>query len=376
VTGLVLVSLETWDDVWRRNQHLAAGLLRSDPSLQVLFVEPATDPLHAVTTRRQVQLGRGLRLGPHLPGIQSGQLWLYQPTKLLPRRVDPRQDLRWAAAVVRAASHIGLNAPTLWVNSPSGARVLAQTGWPALYDITDDWLAADRSPADLQRLSQEEAYLLEHCDEVVVCSEFLLHSKNATRMTLIPNAVDVDAYRLLSPRPADLPNKPTALYVGTLHIDRLDVALCEATGRSLGTDGQLVLMGPDLLSEADRARLSGAGVVLLGPRDHAAVPAYLQNADVLVVPHRVTPFTESLDPIKVYEYRAAGRPVVSTPVPGFRNSGNPQVTVAEGAGFAQAVRRGLLVAPPMSVNPDLESVPTWDDRTEQMRNVLERVGAR
>ena len=33
MTDLVVVSLEAWDDVWRRNQHLVAGLLRSDAAL-------------------------------------------------------------------------------------------------------------------------------------------------------------------------------------------------------------------------------------------------------------------------------------------------------------------------------------------------------
>ncbi len=42
--------------------------------------------------------------------------------------------------------------------------------------------------------------------------------------------------------------------------------------------------------------------MLLGARPSADVPAYLQHADVLVVPHIVTPFTDSLDPIKLYEY--------------------------------------------------------------------------
>ena len=46
MTDLVVVSLEAWDDVWRRNQHLVAGLLRSDAALRVLFVEPPADPTH------------------------------------------------------------------------------------------------------------------------------------------------------------------------------------------------------------------------------------------------------------------------------------------------------------------------------------------
>ena len=42
-----------------------------------------------------------------------------------------------------------------------------------------------------------------------------------------------------------------------------------------------------------------------------SVPAYLRHADVLLVPHVVDAFTDSLDPIKLYEYRAGGRPGVA-----------------------------------------------------------------
>ena len=62
---------------------------------------------------------------------------------------------------------------------------------------------------------------------------------------------------------------------------------------------------------------AGASVRLLGPRPYADVPGYLQHADVIVVPHRVDAFTESLDPIKAYECLAVARPVVATPVAGL-----------------------------------------------------------
>ena len=70
------------------------------------------------------------------------------------------------------------------------------------------------------------------------------------------------------------------------------------------------------------------------------MPAYLQHADVLVVPHQVIPFTESLDPIKAREFQAVGRPVVATPVAGFRDLGRP-VEVAEPDGFVAAVESVL-----------------------------------
>ncbi|EWT02782.1 hypothetical protein N865_03030 [Intrasporangium oryzae NRRL B-24470] len=373
MTDLVVISLEPWDEVWRRNQHLLAGLLRTDPALRVLFVEPATDPLHALTRRARPTPGRGLRRGPRLAGVEDERLWLFQGTKLLPRRLDARSDERLAASVVRAATSLGFDDPVLWVNDPIGASVLRLTGWRALYDITDDWTLADRAEAETQRLVRDEATLLEECAEVVVCSEELRRTKGAHRpVTLIHNAVDVEAYRRPRPRPADLPEGAVAVYVGTVHRDRIDVPLCIDTATALGEAGRLVLVGPAPLDPGDRARLGEAGVVLLGPRPRDSVPAYLQHADVLVVPHLVTPFTDSLDPIKLYEYAAVGRPVVSTAVAGFRDSGDPFVVVAAREEFPAAVRAKIPSTTPFPEGAD-RPVPTWADRVEQMAEVLGRL---
>ncbi|WP_217633950.1 glycosyltransferase [Raineyella antarctica] len=368
-----MISLERWDNVWRRNQHLVAGLLRSDPGLRVLFVEPATDPLHDLVSGRRPRFGRGLRR-VQLDGVADGRLRTFQPTKLLPRRLDPRSDRRAAGQVRRVASRVGFEHPVLWVNDPTGAEVLQLTGWPALYDITDDWLEADRTEAEHERLVRDEALLMERCAEVVVCSRGLQATKGEIRdVTLVPNAVDVEDYRVPRPRPADLPAGAVAVYVGTIHRDRIDIDLCVATARALGKRGSLVLVGPAPLEAADRDRLAGAGVVLLGAKDRSEVPGYLQHADVLVVPHVVTSFTESLDPIKLYEYRAVGRPVVSTPVAGFRDGADSRVVVAEPSEFPRAV---TLAVPAGSVFPEGADAPvdSWADRVEAMKRVLDRTG--
>ena len=216
----------------------------------------------------------------------------------------------------------------------------AGPGWPALYDITDDWLLADRSPREHDRLVESERYLLDHCRQVVVCSPRLLETKSpgrAERVTLVPNAVDVDAYLADAPRPDDLPPGPR----GPL---RRHAAPRPARRRPLRGAGHarllgtatFVLVGPVALDAADQTRLADAGAVLLGAREHTTIPAYLKNADVLVVPHVVTEFTDSLDPIKVYEYLAAARPVVSTPVAGFRDLAPGSVDIAVPAAFVDA----------------------------------------
>ncbi len=372
MTDLVVASLEAWDGVWRRNQYLLAGLLRRDPTLRLLFVEPAADPLHALASRRPPRLGGGLR-PLDLPGAE-GRIWAYQPTKVLPRRIDRHADDRLAGQITRAARRVGFVDPRLWINDPSAVSVLRHTGWRALYDITDDWLLADRSPAEHERLVWDEAELMRRCAEVVVCSPNLVATKSRIRpVTLIPNAVDVAAYRVPTSRPTDLPDGPVALYLGTIHRDRIDVQLCAATARKIQGRGRLVLVGPAPLSAADTALLTRAGVLLLGPKERSEVPGYLQWADTLVVPHVVTPFTESLDPIKLYEYQAVGRAVVSTPVAGFRDTDDDRVTVADAARFPGEVASSLPARWRFPQRTD-RRVPSWHDRVEEMAEVVGRLG--
>lgn len=374
MTDLVVISLEEWDEVWRRNQHLVAGLLRSGAVRRVLFVEPAVDALHEVRSGRRPQRSlTGLRR-VQLDGAES-ELWALRPRKLLPRRIDPSGDARRARGVAATARRLGMDRPVLWVNDPGGAEVLALTGWPALYDITDDWLVAERPEAELERLRRQEAELFAACREVVVCSPALERTKSQQReVVLLPNAVDLEPYRTRGSRPDDLPARPVALYLGTAHRDRVDVDLVVGTARTVAdrVGGTVTLVGPAPLPRTDLDRLQVAGVQVLGPRPSHTVPAYLQHADVLLVPHVLTEFTASLDPIKAYEYRAARRPVVSTPVPGFVDGLDPLLQPVPVSRFPDAVAD--VMAEPVPWTADLPSdIPTWAQRVTEMTEVVDRV---
>ena len=100
---------------------------------------------------------------------------------------------------------------------------------------------------------------------------------------------------------------------------------------------------------------------------------YLQHADALVVPHIVDAFTDSLDPIKLYEYQAVGRPVVSTPVAGFRDADDDRITIAGGADFVDAVTAALPAPSRFPAGAD-GPVADWSERVEAMRVVLGRMG--
>jgi len=362
---VICFSLEPWDEIWRRNQWFATEMLQADPQLRILFAELPIDVLWRASHGKLPTGGRLRPVGT------TGRLWATAPLKLLPRRVWPGVDGSLASQVLRAARRLGMRRPVLWINDSTYAEVAVSSGWPSVYDITDDWLLASRDGRQLDRERRQDALLLAHATEVVVCSPTLAESRGRQRtVRLISNGVDIEHIRRPQPRPADLPDGRIALYQGSVVRGRLDLDLCIELAGALGTTAALVLVGPSSLSETDAARLREAGVVLLGARPYTAVPGYLQHADVLVVPHAVNAFTESLDPIKAREFVAVGRPTVSTPVAGFRALAAP-VRVADRDRFVENVL-DVLDAPPVAPGPGpLRDPPTtWKTAAAEFLSVL------
>lgn len=61
---------------------------------------------------------------------------------------------------------------------------------------------------------------------------------------------------------------------------------------------------------------------LMGLRPYAELPCYLNGWDVTILPNTVNEYTESMFPMKFFEYLAAGKPVVSVDLPSLREYRN------------------------------------------------------
>jgi len=365
-SSLVVLSLEPWSTVRRRIRILVDELVERDPGLRVLYVAPAVDIPH--------ELRHGHRDALTAAPLEQvhPRVHVLRPRKWLPRVVGPWADRSLGRQVDRAVTDLGLVDPLVWVNDAGYAGYALGTGWPTVYDITDDWLLAPMAPRQAARLRSDDALLLERSGAVVVCSPDLARTRGGRReVDLIPNGVDVDLFSTPQSRPAELPPSPVAVYVGTLHEERVDIPLLLEVARSRPAL-QVAVVGPDSLGvDSHEALAAEPSVHLLGPVAYDRVPAFLQHADVVVIPHQVNRFTESLDPIKAYECLAAGRPTVSTPVAGFRDLGDPVVVVGRDH-FVAAVGEALDSGPRPPVAPG-SGVPTWRQRADAMAGVMARV---
>jgi glycosyltransferase involved in cell wall biosynthesis len=196
--------------------------------------------------------------------------------------------------------------------------------------------------ADADRLRAAEERLAGASDLVVAVNEEAARrwEQRGRPAAYVPNGCDPGPYRTTdeAPDPGDvaLPG-PIAGFVGHLN-SRTDLALLEAVADA-GTS--LLLIGPkDPAFEPERfaALVARPNVLHLGPRPFETLPSYLRLIDVGLVPYGDTEFNRLSFPLKTLEYLAAGRPVVSTPLPAVRWLETELVTLAATPeAFAQSV---------------------------------------
>jgi glycosyltransferase involved in cell wall biosynthesis len=324
---LIFVSLENWDEIWRRNQFICAALARRYPERRILFVAPARDVSYHVRTGTLRRLREGTGWQPEgFPNITIVRPWKWFPNSLSVARWFNEVSAR---AFVRShVRRLGMRLPLLWLNSHGAVHMAGRMGESAvIYDVTDDWSELTQSPRLKLLTIQQDRELCRKADAVIVCSERLHELKRplCSQLHLIRNGVDAGHYACVGdtqPPALAAASKwrcPVLGYIGSIHPDRVDVALVESLARRFSS-GTIVLVGPLMLPTSDRQRLDVCGnVAMTGAFAYAEVPDVMRAFDVCITPHRVTPFTESLNPIKLWEYLAAGKPIVSTPVAGFRD---------------------------------------------------------
>lgn len=164
-----------------------------------------------------------------------------------------------------------------------------------------------------REVGRHERGLLSSSDLVVVTSEWLsnLHSEFAP--SLIRNAAEIERFLPLSQIQESRTDKgPVVGYIGTI-AEWFDLDLIIQSAKKF-KEWQFVLVGSTAgcdTSEAERL----SNIVFKGERPYAEVGEYLRRFDVCVIPFKLTDLIKATNPVKVYEYLAAGKPVVSVELP-------------------------------------------------------------
>jgi glycosyltransferase involved in cell wall biosynthesis len=131
---------------------------------------------------------------------------------------------------------------------------------------------------------------------------------------LFANVADVKLFK----RVADYPYIPrTMVFAGALSAHKVDLNLLLSSARAL-PNWNFSLVGPDEDAGASaelKALRTLPNVRLHGRVPHEELPRYLAEAEVLLLPYRISEHTAHVLPLKLFEYLATGRRVASVPLP-------------------------------------------------------------
>ena len=287
--------------------------------------------------RHLARFARGLggtsRTGPQPP------FEVVSPKLLPPRRAPLVGALnrRWLAR--QLLSRVGDPAATIfWIRFPTPELVplVEGTRWRVVvYEEVD---AHHEAPGVSERLlammAAAERRILARAGVVFAASEPL----RARLSAMHPNvafspaaAVDLDAYARAAPR--RLATGRVACYTGSFD-SRLDGDLLAGVAKRLPS-WTFILAGP--MGSAWRRLLELPNVRSMGRLPLEEVPGVVAGADACLMPYRVDAFGDALFPLKLVEYLAAGKPVVSTPIRAARDFGELVELGANADEFAAAL---------------------------------------
>ncbi|MHB8656957.1 MAG: glycosyltransferase [Solirubrobacteraceae bacterium] len=349
-------------DRWDGNPHSRHHLMRRFAGdFEVLFIESL--PMRSVAQADSAELlriwqklrgGIGLRtVEPHLHVLTPPPI---PPAGLIGRAA---QLAAVRGYVAYARRRLGLRGTAVsWFSVPIAAPLRSRLGdRGSLFYYQDRY--EEFSHVDASRLRALTSGLARDCDATIATSAELakdLRNYGAANPILVPHGVDVERFSGDPPPPDDLAEleHPLVGYVGILD-DYLSLDSIRATAERL-TRGTVVLVGR---SNTDVSILEHPRIARLGFRPHDTIPAYLAAFACCIAPFQLTRLTTAVNPIKLREYLAAGRPVVSTPLPAVLEYAEVVELASEPAEFADRVIRAL--------DPGNDTVAARRRRRERVR---------
>lgn len=374
--NIVCLAHLPWDGPWKAYHQIISRLADAN---RVFCIDPPS------ALRQALDSVRGRATIPPLLRRVSANLYAYHPPWWLSR---PR--VRWAEQSIQPirmrharwiSRRLGFFSSVLWVFDPLLAPFVDLFSPRFLvYHVTDNYIEFLSRSATQQRakMARHHELLLRRADVVFAVSPQLHEqSRQVNESTyLIPNAVDFDRFQRAmadSHVPEDIRGIPRPIigYVG--HIEsNLDVGLVRWVA-ACRPDWSLVFIGPadatvreELMALARRH----PNVYYLGAKRLEELPYYTKSLDAAMMIDRER--TDG-DSIKLYEYLACGKPVVSLDADSIQRVKNLVWRANDGTEFVRCLEQALHEQPSLAeARIAFARGETWQTRLETVTSAIER----
>ncbi len=350
-------------------QEITAIAARHPSARETIIFAPGM-PWDATMFQRPQQLARAL--------ARCGALVFYmQPEAAAPLQAKFTElETRLFLCSAPAPAFRDLPAAYVYVLTWNIPRLAYFESPRVIYDYLDDISAFH---GDRRRMERDHADYLSKADLVLATSHRLYRQAAALRTDclLCPNGVDAAHFTLTAPPPpADLlpvlsRRRPIIGYHGAL-ARWVDYTLLRILAQKR-PEYEFVLVGTDhdqTLSSS--GLLEMPNITWLGPKPYADLPAYVGHFDVGLIPFQVNEITHATSPIKLFEYYAAGKPVI---IPPLDEAGRlPEALVAASpAEWLERLEQGLEMAGRPEVRERLRSIGEQNSWEARAASILDRL---
>ncbi len=375
--GIVCIGGEDW---WYHNRgHFDFQIMRRlARNVPVLFVNSLGVRMPSVSkggvftqriARKLKSLSRGLVEAE--PGF-----FVFSPIAAPGRFAEAMTPWSLAPQIRLAMRRIGIERPVLWMHCPAGARLVDQLPNSGIVLQRTDRFEAFPE-ADPAVVGRQIADLKKAADLVVYAAPHLMAEEQGSvaRQLLVTHGVETERFARAGERPPaeavppDLAaiSGPRVGFIGGIDHHTFDPSLFLDVARRL-SDASFVLVGGCSLPEG---WCSLKNVYQLGRRPYDEVADYMAGMDVLIMPWNRSRWIEGCNPIKLKEYLAVGRPVVTTDFPALAEWRDVVTVVADAEQFADGVRQAL--ERPHDASPARARLvgESWDEKAVLVARALD-----
>lgn len=296
-----------WDGLWQRHQQIMSRLAKRGH--KIIYIEP-TIVLQAVKKphlfirriekRNEIILVRPLYFPLHHK-IKLLEKIDYLITSYLLNKVLKILDMKEVDVV--------------WSFSPFFYFAVSSIKYKFLvYDCADESEGFFSSQSSKKWILDKERRILKEANVVFATSNRLYQrcARLNSNVYWAPNGVSLDFFEKRREMPRDIEGvkHPIIGFVGSL-APWLDYELLYNVVRE-NKNYSFVFVGPVTTKTPRLDNLqSFKNCYFLGKKKYQEIPAYIQQFDVCLIPFAIQDLTHSISPLKLFEYSALGKPVVS-----------------------------------------------------------------
>jgi len=230
-------------------------------------------------------------------------------------------------------------------------------------------------PEKLKDNLEKIAYCEDKTDTAMVCNNI----KN--NIAIVLNGVDLDHYKF--PKKIDRIDKIMSNidkdkikigYLGVIKEDRIDSNLLEYLLTEHG-DKQFIFSGPIAGNFNTERFKKFNNIIFTGAMSYFEMPYLYSKFDICIIPHLLNDFIKSMDPVKIYGYLAAGKPIVSVPVPGVEKFADLIDVASNKEDFSNSIKRISEDKENFSYDKIIErqnavKSDSWGSRADEMINLI------